>query len=189
MKTTKNHILKFIREIAIVVIGVLIAVSINSFKENIDNKRYVEKTLATIEKEIEISKNEIDTTLAKHLTIIDSLEYYFDDNEILLRDLLRNLGGIQSPSVKVISLRFFVANKAELVDFELIAQLSEIEIHSDGLSSKMKRLIDFVYENMNNSSSDAKIKFAFFLANIIDSEQSLIQLYDNFLDENTSFLK
>ena len=66
-------------EIATIVLGVLIAVSINNFKEQIDNKKYIAKTLLAIEQEIKLSKSEVDTTMYRHVAIIDSLENSFEN--------------------------------------------------------------------------------------------------------------
>ncbi len=48
MKKSRQSLIYFLKEIAIVVIGVLIAVSINNLKENISNKNYLKKTMLAI---------------------------------------------------------------------------------------------------------------------------------------------
>ena len=136
-------------EIATIVLGVLIAVSINNFKERLDNEKYIEKTLLAIEKEIKLSKGEVDTIMLRHIAMIDSLENSFENYTGSLGEMVGRLGGVQAPGIENISLRFFIANKAELVPFEMISQLLEIEMHNDALDEKMKRLIDFTYENVN----------------------------------------
>ena len=103
--------------------------------------------------------------------------------------MVSRLGGVQAPGIKNISLRFFIANKAELVPFEMISQLLEIEMHNDALDEKMKRLIDFTYENVNAVDEESKITFAYLLANVIDSEKSLSESYSIFINENAVFLE
>lgn len=63
----KSRIPYILQEIAIVVIGVLIAVSIGNYKEKYDNEKYVEKTLRAIKKEVELSQIEVDTVLNRHI--------------------------------------------------------------------------------------------------------------------------
>ena len=179
----------FLQEIAIVVIGVLIAVSISNYKEKIDNENFIEKTLLAIENEIALSQTDLDTVLNKHQGIFEFVKDHREGNEQALGEMIGTLGGIQSASIKNISLRFFVANKAELVDFELISQLSEIESNTDILSEKMKRLVDFIYENIDHTEESVKLKFAYFLANVIDTEKSLLELYEDFLAENKAYLQ
>lgn len=177
-----------LQEVAIVVIGVLIAVSVGKYKENLDNEEYVKKTLLAIENEIKLSQTEVDTVLNKHLKLFELLENENDDNHQTLGELVSSSGGFQVASIKNVSLRFFVSNKAELLDFQLISQLLEIELASDLLSEKLTRLSDYAYNNVDLGSDEVKLKFAYLLANVIDSEQTLLEGYSSFLEENESYL-
>lgn len=75
------HLVSFFREIAIVVIGVLIAVSVGNYKERKDNEKYIKQTLLAIENEIRLSNNEVDTVLKKHLKLFEILEEQIDKGE------------------------------------------------------------------------------------------------------------
>ena len=141
----RSQILSFLREIAIVVIGVLIAVSVGNYKERKDNEKYIEKTLLAIENEIRLSNNEVDTVLKKHVKLFEILEEQIDKEEQTLGELVLSAGGFQVASIQNVSLRFFVYNKAELLDFKLISQLLDIELQTNLLSDKLKRLTDFAY--------------------------------------------
>ncbi len=187
MKNRKG-VLYFLREVIIVVIGVLIAVSLGNLKERIENNNYLEKTLLAIESEIKISQAEVDSVLQLHNVLADSLENYDFVKEQTLGEMISSLGGFQAATIKNISLRFFIANKAELLEFNLISQLLEIEYISVILSDKIKRLVDFTYDNINNSDLEVMVSFSYLLSDVIDSEKSLTQLYANFLKENKAYL-
>jgi len=189
MKKENKSVLNFLREIAVVVIGVLIAVSLNNLKENYDNEAYIKKTLSAIENEIIQNKEAITETLKLHEKLIDTISQTEPDETETLGDLIGRLGGVQAPTVKNIGLRFFIANKAELVDYKIISQLSEIESHSTILQAKTDRLIDFVYEEVNSTETDSKELFVMHLLNVMDSEQALIELYSFFDEENRQYLK
>ena len=182
-------ILYFLREVSIVVIGVLIAVSIGNYKESEDNAQYLEKTLIAIENEIEISQIELDTVLKRHIRLYEILESEIGENDQSLGELVSGSGGFQVASIKNVSLRFFVSNKAELLEFELISQLLEIELMTGMLSDKIKLMSDFVYDHVNEGNDEVKIKFAYLLANIIDGEQTLLKAYFSFLENNNNDLK
>tara|TARA_R110000868_G_scaffold10374_6_gene51070 strand:- start:557 stop:1141 length:585 start_codon:yes stop_codon:yes gene_type:complete len=182
-------ILYFLREVSIVVIGVLIAVSIGNYKESEDNAQYLEKTLIAIENEIEISQIELDTVLKRHIRLYEILESEIGENDRSLGELVSGSGGFQVASIKNVSLRFFVSNKAELLEFELISQLLEIELMTGMLSDKIKLMSDFVYDHVNEGNDEVKIKFAYLLANIIDGEQTLLKAYSSFLENNNNDLK
>ncbi|MEQ8705091.1 MAG: DUF6090 family protein [Phaeodactylibacter sp.] len=185
----ENRIVYLLQKIAIVVIGVLIAVSINNFKEKANNKRFFAKTLQAIETEIKLGQSAVDEVLKRHFDVLAGLENDISEKEQTLGEQLSSLGGIQFPFVKNISLRFFISNKAELVDFELISQLMEIETHSHTLSDKMNRLGDFAYAHINDKEQETKITFAYLLSDVIDSEQALLESYSSFLDNHKPLLQ
>ena len=177
-----------IQEIVIVVIGVLIAVLISNYREKSEDEKFIQKTLLAIENEIRLSKSEVDTVLSKHQQIVEYLSENLENDEETLIEVVMKVGGIQSPGVKNISLRFFISNKAELVSFEVISQLSEIEATQALLFEKMNRLIDFIFENPNEKDSDTKIKLIYYLANVIDSEKTLLMRYSDFVETNEALL-
>jgi hypothetical protein len=189
MKKDNNSVLSFFREIAIVVIGVLIAVSLNNLKEKYDNEAYIKKTLTAIENEIVQNKEAINETLELHLALIDTISQMEPDETETLGDLIGRLGGVQAPTVRNIGLRFFIANKAELVDYNIISQLSQIESNSTTLKAKIDRMIDFVYEEINSTDNNSKELFVMHLLNVMDTEQALVELYSIFVEENGEYLK
>lgn len=180
--------LAFIKEITIVVLGVLIAVSIGNYKENLDNKKYLKKTLSAIENEIRFSQSEVDSVLERHLKLYEKLENEFKENEQTIGEFILSSGGFQAASIKNISLRFFISNKAELLEFELISQLLDIELKTSILSYKIERFADFAYDNVSERDEKVMIKFSYLLADIIDGEQTLLESYSNFLNENKMYL-
>ena len=156
----KNKILDYFKEITIVVIGVLIAVAIGNYKEELDDKKYLRKTLEAIENEILTSQTELDTVLIRHIKLYGILENEIGKNEQTLGELISSSGGFQVASIQNVSLRFFISNKAELLEFQLISQLLDIELKSEMLSDKLKLLTDFAYANVNDGNKEVKIKFA-----------------------------
>ncbi|MCR9099839.1 MAG: hypothetical protein NXI25_07795 [bacterium] len=185
----RNRLLYLLQEIAIVVIGVLIAVSINNYKEKSDNEAYIKKTLLAIEHEIHDNKSGLDSVLERHIRIYEYMELDSVKEGQTISEMLYDLGGFQVAFIRNISLRFFVANKAELLDFQLISQLSEIEQSTDMLAKKIDLLANFAYEHLSDSSEEAKLRFSIILMDVIDSERNLSEAYAHFLESNEAFLK
>ena len=160
-------------------------------EERKDNEKYIEKTLLAIENEIRLSNNEVDTVLNKHIKLFEILEEQIDKGEQTLGELVANSGGFQVASIQNVSLRFFVSNKAELLDFKLISQLLDIELQTTLLSDKIKRFADFAYEHVNDTEEEVMLKFAYLLADVIDGEQTLLESYSDFLalEENKKYLE
>lgn len=184
----KNKVLDFFKEVTIVVIGVVIAVSIGDYKEKLQNEAYLKKTLLAIENEILSSQSEIDTVLQRHISLYQKLESDFDENELTIGEFVSGAGGFQVASIKNISLRFFISNKAELLKFELIEQLLDIELKTTMLSDKIERFSDFAYEHVSDKDEKVMIKFGYLLMDVIDGEQTLLESYAEFLEENEVYL-
>ena len=185
----RNQILDYFKEVTIVVIGVLIAVSIGNYKEKLDNEEYLEKTLKAIQNEIVTSQSDIDTVLYRHIGLLEKLEADFIENQMTLGEFVSNSGGFQVAFIKNISLRFFISNKAELLEYEMIAQLLEIEEITKILSAKVDRLASFTYDHINENNKEVMVKFAYLLSDVIDSERSLLESYSEFLEQNQKKLE
>ncbi|MDP5158170.1 MAG: DUF6090 family protein [Flaviramulus sp.] len=184
----KKKVVYIFQEIVIVAIGILIAVSISNYKENVDNEKYIEKTLLAIENEIKSSQIEVDSVLNRHLKLYEIIDNEIGNNEQTLSEIITSSGGFQVASIKNVSLRFFISNKAELLEFQIISQLLDIESQTDILSDKIKRLADFVYDNLNERNDEVKIKFYHLLADVIDGEQTLLESYSSLLDDNKGYI-
>jgi hypothetical protein len=131
----------------------------------------------------------VDTVLNRHLRLLEILENEMDNSEQSLGDLVSSSGGFQVASIKNVSLRFFISNKAELLEFQVISQLLDIEAQTELLSDKIERLGDFSYSRINDTTQETKLNFAYLVANVLDSEQALLESYSRFLEENEGFLK
>lgn len=188
MKNT-NRFVYFLQEIAIVVIGVLIAVSINNYKENTDNEQYIKKTLLAIENEIRQSQSSVDTVLKRHLRIVEAIQTDTSEEELYLGEYIAGLGGVQVPTIKNVGLRFYISNKAELVDYSIISQLLEIEHTTEVLSEQINRLANFSIENITDESQKSKLTFTYLLTDVIDSEKALLEYYAKFLNDHESYLR
>ena len=66
MKTSSTGIKHFIREIAVVTIGILLALFINNWNETVKHEKFISKALYAIGQEITYSKNKIEEVLPKH---------------------------------------------------------------------------------------------------------------------------
>jgi hypothetical protein len=178
----QNQALVFFKEIAIVVIGVLLALFINNWNEGIKQRKIIEKTMHAIEEEIRYTVSELEEMVEKHELTIDTFQVYLDDEDESINEVIYNLGGFQIPEIKNIGLRYFITNNATLVEYDIISDLSEIEFVSRGFHLKVNKLVDFGYDFMDSNSKADKVKFTKMLADVIESEESLLELYEDFLE-------
>lgn len=186
---SNNCFVYFFQEIGIVVIGVLIVVFINNYKEKWGNEAYFEKILLAIENEINLNKMILDLVLNCYIEIYDFFECDSMDKKYFFGEIFYSFGGFQVVMVKNVSLWFFVVNKVELFDFEFIVYLLEIEQIIDILLVKIDRLVDFVYEYVNDSGVEIRICFIYLFMDIIDSESNFLKVYVDFMEENEVYLE
>lgn len=182
MKQRKKSVWYFLREIAIVSIGILIALFLNNWKENRTNQQYLEKAMQTIRLELEESRKDVASVVERQENTMDSIEMYLEDESQTLLELISRSGGVQYPLINNIGLRFFIANKAELLDYQLITKMAEIERSSDLLAQKFDKLMDYAYRAMKKSDAGSKEMFAIHLSNVLDSEYRLLELFEEFTD-------
>lgn len=179
----KKSVLSFVREISIIIIGVLIALLISNWNEYSNNKNYIEKTKSYIKKEVSKNKLELEKVQEKHSITIDSIQKFKVKNDFSIRDILANVKGLQLPELRNTGLRFFVANKAELIDFETISQLSSIDHLMEFVELKGKILIDFIYAKMESTSLEDKNTLIIHLGELIESEKSLLNACNEYLEK------
>lgn len=183
MKVKKQDVISFFREIVIVIIGILIALSINNWNENRNNEIFIDKALFAIEEEIKLNKTDMNRIVQRHKETMDSIAMHINNDKISLRQIIEKSRGFQIAELKNIGIRFFISNKAELIDYEIISSLSEIEFLSEAVKMKTERLLDYLYDNMESTNESAKYKFVIYLADVVESENGLLDLYDDFLNK------
>lgn len=182
MEKVKKRTISILKEIIIIVIGVLIAVWINDYKEQRSNQQFVSKTLFAIESEIEQSKTRIEKVLEKHIKLLELLQKA-KESTVSIGETVLQAGGLQYADTPNIGLRFFVTQKADLVSNDIIARLSALENGRQILGKKMDKLLEYTYNNLEKSNEMSKTKYILYLANVIESEQSLFRQYKDYLKQ------
>jgi hypothetical protein len=178
---------KLVIDMIPVVLGVLIALFINEWKQNSDNKRFLANVFESVDKEMELNIMEFNKVLPKQQALIDTVRAYMDNDQIQLVELVSKANGIQVPSVRNTSWKSFLNSKMELVNFETISQLTDIDESKQLMGKKLDGFMDFIIKESVSTSTDSKKLMVIQLLNLIDSEQQLLHLYQTYLDtENKS---
>lgn len=174
--------LSFLREVLVVVIGILIAVVLNDFQTKRTDQRYLKKAMSAIEEEVKDARLSVSEVVERHSITIDSLERYAEDSIMSLAEFLERAGGIQLATTGNVGLRFYVAGKADLLDLELVSKLADVEVSTQVLRGKMDRLLDFTYGRLTSTDAESKLLFAMHLGNVMDSETALLEHFDEVLE-------
>lgn len=176
MKTIKA----LIKEIIPVVIGILLALFINNWNEDRKDRNYLNKMLVSIEKELAASKLDIEEKLVGQNRLIDTLNFYLNDTNVSLIEIINKSRGLKIPAIKINSWKAISNSNIQLVDHDRISTLSSIEEGKQVLFLQAEKLSDFGYQNFYESSKKKKELMRIYLMDLIYTEDGLIKEIDLF---------
>ncbi len=164
-----------------VILGILIALFINDWNQKKENERFLTRILESIDQEMKLNIEEFDSTIPKQYALIDTIQFYMDDDEISLTEIFVRAKGLQVPTVKNTSWKSFLNSKMELVDFTVISKLTDIEESKILMNKKLDSLMSFVLDNSQSTNPKNKNKLIIQLLNLLDSEEQLLDTYKEYL--------
>ena len=160
-----------IREIVIVIIGILIALFINNWNEERKDKEYRNQIFSSIEKELLESKLELEKVIPKQKALIDTLNRYIDNDTVSLYEIILKGNGMNTPNIKTNSWNAIANSRIEIVAYEKLSELAEIQERKDNLNLRNNFLLEFIFQNFENSDRKKKEIFEFLIGDIINAEQ------------------
>lgn len=166
-----------------VILGILIALLINNYKEKLDDERFISRIFDSLEKEMKSNEADINEVLPTHYALIKTIDLYMNDENISLSDIIVIGNGLKASTVKNTSWNSFLNSRLELIDFETISMLTEIEEFKAFLNSKLEKLMNFFLENSESTTTLRKKMLRFQLLNLINSEEDLLKLYGEYLNK------
>ena len=179
----KKRILKLFSDMIPVILGILIALFINNWKENLDDRKFVNRVLSSIDTEMKDNREAVLEILPRHDTLYDTTQYYLKDSDVDLVDLFQKTNGFQLPFIQNTAWQSFLNSKIELMDYETIRALTSIDETKNLLTLKVNKLMDFVYEKPNDTSPESKMKLSIIIEEISDAEKSLLEELEAYLEQ------
>ena len=169
----KKNIKTFIKELVTIIVGILIALAINSWNENRKDKNYINQISSLIDKELAETNVDIIEKIAIQKSFIDTLDVYLSNDKISLLDITIKSKGLWLPIIKINSFKSLSNSKIELMEYDKISAFSNIEEQKEVLKMKSDRLGDFVYSNMKETGADKKEFMKLLLLDIIGTEKAI----------------
>ena len=151
-----KQIKQLIREIIPVIIGILIALLINNWNEDRKDQKYLNQIFSSIEKELEESNADIKEVIPKQQAFIDSIEIYLNNDTVSLFDIAIRANGIQAPTIKINSWKAVANSKIELIEYEKLSALSDIEDRKENLNMRIESIAKFLYDNLKKTDKEKK---------------------------------
>ena len=176
-------LINLFRDMIPVIAGVLIALFIENWKEANDDRRFVSRVYANIQKEMEENKEEIEGVLQLQKADLDTLRAYVDDERFSILQIMEKAEGLQMPYIKNTSWHVFLSAKIELIDYDDFSFFSELDEAVKFFDLKTEKLMDIALNSMNSTSKDEKVRVISQIEDVINSEQALLQAYHDYLEE------
>ena len=184
---SQNRISKYlfyaIGEIVLVVIGILIALNINNWNEERKDHNYLNKIFASMDAELEESRQDIIEKLPKQQLLVDNLGKYMNDESKTLFDIIQLSQGLNGPNIKNNAWTAIASSRIELIDYEKVSLLSEIDESKRFLEAKGEKIIDFMVSNIKETGSDKKEIFMLLNQDVISSQKYLLKELEEFLSK------
>ena len=162
-----------IGEIILVVIGILIALSINNWNENRKNKKYLNQIFSSIENELEESNRDIKRVIPKQLASVDTIDVYLNNEKVTLYEIMMRANGIQMPTIKTNSWNAIANSKIELIEYEKLSALSDIEEGKENLAQRIEKQMEYIFQNFEKSDKNKKIIVKMMILDIVGAEKEL----------------
>lgn len=162
-----------------VLLGIWIALWVNDWNENKKNQQFLNNVLGSVEKENETNVKELNAIIPRQEMLLDSLNAHLENVDVPILEILSRVQGFKIPAIKNASSQALVNSKPELMEYEVLRILAEIESEHKTLEEKTNYATSFLYRNLNASEKDEKTIFKVLLNDIIDSEHQLQKYFES----------
>ncbi len=174
---------QLLKDVIPVILGILIALVINNWNENRKEQKYLNQIYASIKKELKESIQSLEENIPKQERLVDSLRVNLNNETIELFDVIKKAGGIWAPRIKNNSWRAVANSRIELMEFEKLSSLSELEESKNTQDYKQRKIMDFVFENIKSTESDKKEVLMIMVSEMVSSGRYLQSEIEDFLEE------
>lgn len=179
----KKNIQALIKEIVTIIVGILIALWINNWNENRKDKKYIDQISSSLNKELTETDEELISNIAIHKSLVDTLDFYKTDDKISIFDVVMKVNGIQTPTIKINSWKAISNSKIELMEYDKVSTLANIEEQKELLKTKSQNLVNFIYPNTKEAGIDKKDLLKLMILDIISTEITIEKQIEQLIKE------
>jgi hypothetical protein len=165
-----NYIIK---ETIPVIIGILIALFINNWNEDRKDKKYLNQIFSSIEKELEESLIDIERVIPKQLASADSIQTYLNNEDVSIYDIIIGANGVHAPRIKMNAWNAIANSKIELIPYNKLSALADIEDRKENLRWRVEKQMDFMSQNMEKTDKAKKEMLMMTIFDIVGAEKEL----------------
>lgn len=182
-----KHLNQFFREIVSVIIGILVALFINNWNEDRKEKKYLNQIFSSIEMELEESILDIERVIPKQLASVDTIQTYLNNEKFSIYDIITRANGIHAPSIKTNAWNAIANSKIELIAYEKLSALADIQERKENLRWRLEKQMDFMFQNIETTDKAKKEMLMMTILDIVGAEKDLQSQIEELLENKTVF--
>jgi len=171
-----------LKEMIPVILGILIALFLNNWKEERDSQQFVDTVLSSISEEFQENKAELEDILIKRKVLLDTINFYKFDEDVTVGDILGKVNGLQGALIKNISWKAILNSKIEFLEYRKISTLTDVDLTIEHMKFQTQRLADYIFDNIGATDSTKKEVFSISISDLLYTESDLLTLHKEYLE-------
>ncbi len=177
----KDKIGKLVKEMIPIIFGILIALILNNWNENRIDKKYIRNILNSVENELVENKRDLITVIEEHERLIDTINIYQNKPELSVGAITSKANGIRGVSIKNTAWKSLLNANLELLDYETISILTDIDEAKADYKLKIEKLTDFLLEKLGSKKPEDLELFKLIVNDLLNIELDLKESHEKFI--------
>ncbi len=163
-----------------VILGILLALFINDWKQDLDDKKFLSTVMQSISQEFKENQQDLTSSIQRHEVLLDTIAEYIEDEGVSIGELIGKVNGVSGVNIKNTAWKAIVGARIELVEYEKISLLTDIDQENENMSIKLEKLLDMVLPRLGSSTYIDKELFRIMISDLRNAEQELLELHIQF---------
>lgn len=180
-KDVRNSVVTLTIQILSIVFSILLALSLNEWKESRNNRQLTLATLKNFRQELATNKKAVETALRDQRGFLDSLKKQTAQTDPKKEKAII-LPEINMPDVLTTAWETALVTKATVhIDYEMVSSLSELYLQQKWLSSLEDKVFQTIlspYSHEKKNAESLARSLYVSLKNIMEVEGNLLSMYD-----------
>lgn len=151
----------------------MIALFINNWNDERKEKEYLNQIFYAINKELEESLIDIERVIPKQMASADSIQKYLTNEEVSLYDVITRANGVHAPTIKTNAWKAIANSKIELITYDKLSALADIEERKENLRWRLEKQMDFMFQNMEKTDKAKKEMLIMTILDMVGAEKEL----------------
>ena len=128
---------------------------------------------------------DIKEVIPKQQASMDSIQKYLHNDEFSIYDIIIRANGIHAPTIKTNTWNAIANSKIELVAYEKLSALADIEERKENLRWRLEKLMDFISQNIEKTDMVKKKILVMTILDMVGAEKDLQSQIEEILKNKT----